>query len=289
MGIPHRTLSVARQAIRLVRRTVRKYLDDEMERMGAALAFYAVFSMVPVMVIALAIASTIFGRDAAAGRLQAELGTLFGHTAADFIRDAMVHATAPGQTPAAAVFGTLVFLLGASGAFVELQAAMNRVWGSTAAPAPGWVPYLERRMISFLMVVALGVMLVLSTGITTAVRAASTWVDKIVPISERTLHGLNLTTTFVLIAPMIAVLYKWLPDAPVQWRHVIVGSCLTSFLMGLGQVGIGLYLGHSPLVSAYGAAGSLVVVLVWVYGSAQLMLLGAEFTAVWSTDDGTEP
>lgn len=273
--------------VRLVRETAREYSEDDVPHLGSSLAYYTVFSMAPVLVIAVAIAGFVFGPEAATGQLQTQLTGLMGDAGAQVVGDAIAKSSQLGAGIAATIIGVGTLLLGASGAFLELQTALNRVWGCKAVPHAGWANYLRRRFVSFGMVLVIGFLLVVSTVLTAAITGLSEWAGGRLEIPAFALQSLNFGTSFLITTVLFALIYKVLPDAKVAWGDVWIGATLTSVMFAIGKLGIGLYLGHSTIASTFGAAASLVVLLVWVYYSSQMLLIGAEFTQVWSRTRGS--
>lgn len=272
----------AQDLVLLVKETTRKSFEDDVERMGAALAFYGVFSLAPVLAIAVSVAAMVYGTEIATGKVQEELSSFLGEAGAEVVGNAMIQAAQPGASAQATMMGAIVLLLGASGAFLELHRALNTVWDCAPPPETGWISFLRRRLLSFVMVLMLGVLIVVSTAVTTVIRALGSWAAGLgVPESEVGLHALSLATTMGTMAPVYLAIYKLLPDTRVSWRDAAAGAGVTTVLTAVGQFLIGIYLGNAPIISAYGAAGSIVAVLVWVYMSAQILLIGAEFAAAW--------
>jgi membrane protein len=267
---------------RLITETVRESRADNIQRLGASLAYYTVFSMAPILVIAVAVAGLVFGTEAATGQVQTELQSLMGHEGAQAIGTAIARSDQPAAGTLATIIGFVTLLAGASGAFLELQTALNRVWGCEPPAEKSWVAFLRRRFVSFGLVLVIGFLLVVSTLATAAIAAFGTWAQGRLAFPPVAMEAANFGTSFVVITALFAMIYKVLPDVKVDWGDVWVGALFTSFLFAVGKMLIGVYLGHSTIASTFGAAGSLVVVLVWVYYSAQLLLVGAEFTQVWA-------
>lgn len=257
---------------------------DNALSLGAALAYYALFSLAPLLVLVIAIAGLALGRSAAEGTVVGLVQGAVGGDAAHMIQELIVRASEPtaGAIATAASLGTMLF--GASGVFGQLQSSLNRIWG---VPASGGVRGLvRRRATSFALILVIGLLLFLSTVASTVLAAATAWIaayaagaDRVLPLAD---FGLNLA----LLSTLFALLFKYLPDANMRWRDVWVGSVLTALLFILGRGLIALYLGRAS-TSLYGAAASLIVVLLWIYYSAQILLIGAEFTEVWSRHFGS--
>jgi membrane protein len=263
--------------------------DDKAPRMGAALAYYSVFSLAPLLLIAIGIAGLVFGEQAAQGEILGQIKDTVGVTAAGAIEDVLK--SAAGQTGTlATVVGLAVLLFGASGVFVELQDALNTIWKVVPKPGLGVWDTVRSRLLSFAVVLGTGFLLLVSLVLSAGLEALS---GALRPLTEH-LPGeawlwrlLNFGLAFVVITVLFAMIYKILPDAEIGWRDVWTGAALAALLFAVGKYAIGLYLGRGGVASAFGAAGSLVVVLVWVYYSAQILLFGAEFTRAHSLKTGS--
>jgi membrane protein len=277
-----------KQALSLVKQSVSAWSDDRASSMGAALSYYALFSIAPLLVIAIAIAGLVFGADAVRGAVFAQLSDLMGADGAKAIQEMLAHASHPA-TGALATLGSAVMLLfGASTVFGELQNSLDAIWH---APVPrnekSWWRLIRARLLSFGMVLAFGFLIMLSLLLSTALAALGKWWAPVFGGYEALAHVFDLAVSFVSITVAFAMIYKFIPRTPVRWRDVWIGAAVTSFLFAVGKLAIGLYLGKSSVGSAFGAFGSLVVVMVWVYYSAQIFLLGAEFTRIYAREYGS--
>jgi membrane protein len=254
-------------------------------RLGAALAFYTMLSMTPLLVICVSIAGIVFGAQAAEGRIAGEIQNLAGPVGAQAIQSLLVH-SAKFSGVLAALVGLVTLLCGASGVLVELQDSLNLVWGIRAS-AGGIKGLIESRFFSFLMVLGVGLLLLASLLFTAAVAAVGKFFSHFLPAPEIVLHLAGIVVSFLLSTGLFAFLYKVVPATRVEWRDVWVGATVTSTLFSIGKFLIGLYIGKAGVGSAFGAAASLVVFLVWVYYSAQVFFLGAEFTRVYANRHGS--
>jgi membrane protein len=264
-----------------VRETVLEWWRDDALRHGAALAYYSVFSLAPILVISVALAGLVFGEEAARGHIVQEISGLVGHDGAAAIQTLIEKASwqkDAGVTATLIGFGTL--LLGASAAFGQLQFALNRIWDVDEPAAQSWKRLVRHRFLSFSMVVVIGFLLLTSLVITAALSALDEMVGSQGGVLQPMLSGLNTALSFGLITCLFAAMFKVLPDTRVAWRDVWVGAAVTALLFVVGKALIGFYLGNTSVASAYGAASSVVVLLVWIYYSAQIVFLGAEFTHV---------
>lgn len=274
--------------VTLAKETVQEYSADEVPRLGASLAYYTVFSMAPVLVICVGVAGLIFGREAASGQLETELQGMMGEDAASVVSEAIANAGSFEGGTMATIIGVVTLIVGASGAFIEMQNALNRVWGvEDQAKKAGWMGFLRHRLVSFGMVLIMGFLLAVSTLLTVAISGFSKWASGGFQIPPFVIEIANFGVSWLIIAALFGFMYKMLPDAKIQWKDVWVGASITAVLFVIGKSLIGLYIGKSSVGSTFGAAGSLVAVLVWVYYSSQIMLFGAEFTQVWSRLHGS--
>jgi len=272
----------------LVKQVVNSWLDDYVPSMGAALAYYTMFSLAPLMLIVISVAGLVFGEEAARGEIQAQLTSLMGAQGAKAVQDLLTSVPKRGEGEAATVLGVLLLFVGATTVFGELQDALDRIWrvdarGSTSA----WLTLVRARLLSFGMILAIGFLLMVSLlGSATLAAMGRRWE----PVFGGW-YGLAAAASefggFVLAAVLFALIYKLMPRVQVQWEDVWIGALFTALLFTLGKVLIGLYVARSDVVSAFGAAGSLVVVLLWVYYSAQIFLIGATFTWVYANAFGS--
>jgi membrane protein len=255
-----------------------QWLNHKDARLGAALAYYSVFSIGPLIVIAVAVAGLLFGQDAVRGEVTNTLKGLLGDTGAQAINAMLADASKPreGILATAIGLGTLVFA--AVGVVVQLKDALNTVWDVKSEPGSGIWAFVRAYILSFAGVVSLGFLLLVSMLVTTALAAASKYIASYLP--DATLQLTGSAISFLVITLLFAMMFKWLPDAQVKWRDVWLGAAVTALLFEIGKLLIGIYVGKQGLESTYGAAASIVIVLVWVYYSAQIVLYGAEFTNV---------
>jgi membrane protein len=267
------------------------WFRDNVPRLAASLAYYSLLSVAPLLVVVIAVAGLLYGREAAQGQILWQIKDLIGFEAAQAV-EAMI---AGAYKPAAGVFATLVgvvaLFFGASSAVAELQDALNTIW--RVAPPQGangvasLFTMLRNRFLSFAMVMGVGFLLLVSLVISAWLAALGKFFGTYLPLPEPVLESMNLLLSFLVIAIMFAVIYKVLPDVAIAWSDVVIGAVATSLLFSLGKFLIGFYLGKSTFTSTYGAAASIVVILVWVYYSAQIFFLGAEFTKVYANRFGS--
>ncbi len=271
----------------LLRRAGSAWLGDNAPRIGAALAFYTLFAIAPVLVIVVALAGFIFGAQAAQGQIVRQFQGLMGTQGASAIETVLqsIHNSAAAASTTA--IALVALLVGASGVFNELQDALNTIWQVDSSHRGAWLTFVRQRLFSIGLVVAAGFLLLVSLVVTTFIAAAESFVNRITAISAIGLGSINFVLSFCVITFLFALIFKLIPDTPIRWRDVQMGAAVTAVLFTGGKTAIGFYLGHSALTSAYGAAASLVVFLIWIYYSAQIMLFGAELTHVYTFEFGS--
>lgn len=266
---------------RLLKDTGIAWNDDDISTHGAALAYYAIFSVAPLLLIAIAMAGVFFGHEASQGRIFVELQGLLGATGARSIERLVLNAAqTPREGILATVLGVAALIFAASGVFRQLQQSLNRIWRVTAAPGRSFWVFLRRRILAFSMVVVIGTVLMASLLLATALAALTRSVGIRLPGGAGAWQIGHALVSFGITTVVFAAVYKLLPDVKLAWRDVWLGAAMTSLLFTLGKFLIGLYLAHGGIASSYGAAGSLVVVLLWVFYASQIIYFGAEFTRV---------
>jgi membrane protein len=271
----------------LLKETFNKWSADHVPRLGAALAYYTVFSIVPLLITIIAIVGLVFGEEAARHQILNQIQSLVGEQSAKTIQDMIERADRPSYGVVATVVGIATLLVGASGVFGQLQDSLNSIWGVEPKAGRGILGMLKDRFISFLAVLGTGFLLLVSLVLSAALSAVGKLFQSWLPGPEVLLQALNFIVSFAVITVLFAMIFKILPDARIAWGDVWTGAVMTSLLFTIGKFLIGFYLGKSDVGSAYGAAGSLVIILVWVYYSAQILLFGAEFTAVYADRMGS--
>ena len=272
----------------LLRDSVEAFIADDALSRGASISFYTVTSMGPVLFIVVAIAGLAFGEDAARGAIGVQLSGLMGKESADLVQTALQSASSKSSGILAALVGAITLIVTASGVFGEMQSALNAIW--KVEPRGTTLSRLMRaRAASLGLVAALGFLLMVSLVVSTVLSALGARLNAAIPFGALILQLLNFLISFGLISVLFAAIYKVLPDAELSWRDVMAGAVITAMLFNLGKFLIGLYLGHSAIASSYGAAGALIIVLMWIYYSAQIFLLGAELTKVYAVRRGSPP
>ena len=271
-----------RKVGQLLQETFKEWQADKASRIAAALAYYTVFSISPLLVIAIAIAGTIFGGESAQAKITEQLIGLVGQDGMKPILQALDNMNQPKVKGLASLISIGVLIIGASGIFAQLQDALNTVWNVKPQPGQGILPFLRKRLLSFLMVFAIGIFLMFSLILSTAVTTISSYQTNFLPGSVVLWENLDFLVSFGLLTFLFCLMFKYVPDVKIAWKDVFVGSIITTLLFMFGKFLLGLYISKGSLGSAYGAAGSLIIFLAWVYYSAQIVLLGAEFTQVYT-------
>ena len=276
------------QTWQLVKSAVQAWIDDHAPSMGAALAYYTVFSLAPLLLIVIGIAGLVFGADAVRGEIFGQVRGLMGDAAAQGVESLLASVSEPAQGLTATVVGAVVLLIGATTVFGELQDALDRIWRAPARhDAGGLWRLLRARLLSFGMIFGIAFLLMVSLVIGAATAALGKWWGGVFGGWEVLAQGVNAVLSFALTTGVFAFIYKLMPRVKVHWHDVWLGAVVTALLFTAGKTLIGLYIGKTGVASAFGAAGAIVVVLVWVYYSAQVFLMGAEFTWVYARTFGS--
>jgi membrane protein len=276
--------------LELLKSSMREFIEDDCPTMAAALSYYTVFSLPPLLVLILLLVGAVMDPQDVQGSLQANLQSLMGPRAGQTVRTILEHAQLPHSgNVIATVVGLGALILGATGVFGQLQAALNRAWGVTPDPAQGGIKnFIMKRVFTFGMILALAFLLLVSLILSAALAAFGDALGRWLPegFSATLLQAINFAISFGVIALLFAAMFRVLPDARIRWHDVWVGATVTAFLFVVGKTLIGIYLGHSNPGEAFGVAGSLALLLVWIYYSSMILLFGAEFTQVWADQRG---
>ena len=265
---------------------LRAWWDDDAIRLGASLAYYTLFALAPILLVATAVAGLVFGAEAARGQIVGQLDQLVGPDGARAVQSLLEGASHRRAGMLATVLGGITFVVAATGAFLELQAALNTIWRVKPAARANVRGFVVDRLRSFGLVVAIGFLLMVSLAVTASLAAFNAWLAPRSPGIPLAWSGVNVLASVVVTTGLFALLYRFLPDLPLRWRDVTTGAFVTAILFTTGQQLIGLYLGQSSVSSSYGAAGSVMILLLWVYYSCQILLFGAEFTRVYALRHG---
>jgi membrane protein len=271
----------------LIKQTASSWSRINAPHLGAALAFYTMWSIAPLLVLCLGIAGIVFGPEAARSQVAAQIQNITGPAGSETIQALLAQADNQAHSLLAAVIGLVISLFGASGVFGELRDSLNLVWGVRSTSGAGLRGMIHYRFFSFAIVLGVGFLLLVSLLISAGIAAAGKLFQNYLPVSEALLDLGSSLVTFVIVTLLFALLYKLVPDVRIEWRDVWLGAAVTSLLFSVGKFAIGLYLGRASIGSAYGAAGSLVVFIIWVYYSAQIFFLGAEFTRMFAERHGS--
>jgi membrane protein len=263
------------------------------QRLGASLAFYTLLSLTPLLLAAVSIAGLVFGATAAETHLVEQVQGLVGDAGAMAIQVLLEGSRRTAHGVLGALLGLLTLFFGASGVLIELHDALNTIWEVPPRQRSGTLQtikgFLRERLFSFTLVVAIGFLLLVSLIVNTALAVVGAFSASILPLPEAVLHILNSLFSFVVVTGLFAAIYRVMPDCRIEWRDVVLGSAVTAFLFEIGKTLIGLYLGKASFASTYGAAASIVVIIVWVYYSSQVFFLGAEFTRIFASRYGSRP
>ena len=263
----------------LVKDAATAWIDDYAPSMGAAIAYYTMFSLAPLLLIAIAVAALVFGQEVASGEVLSQLRGLMGEQGAQAVQAMLESASQPEQGVMATLVGVLLLIVGATTVFGELQDALDRIWRAPARPeGSGLWGLLRSRLLSFGMILGIGFLLIVSLVMSAALSAIGKWMGPMFGSWEVVAQAVNFVISFAMVSVMFALIYKIMPRVKIAWRDVWTGAVVTALLFTIGKFAIGLYIGKSGVASAFGAAGSLAVLLIWIYYSAQIFLLGAEFT-----------
>jgi membrane protein len=280
-SLHHRNEGLVEKAWILIKSTVLSFIEDDALSKGAAIAFYTATSIAPILLIVVAVAGLAFGTEAAQNGIVGQLTGLIGKESAEFLQSAIANAQNKSAGTLATLIGVVTIIVTASGVFGEMQSALNAIWKIDSSGTP--ISRLIRaRAASLGLVVSLGFLMMVSLVVSAGLTALGDYLNAVLPFGKIVLTILNGIVSVLLISVLFAAIYKVLPDRPIQWRDVVVGSAATALLFTGGKSLIGWYIGSSAVASTYGAAGALIVILLWVYYSAQIFLLGAEFTKAYS-------
>jgi membrane protein len=268
--------------LRTLGQAVKAWWNDDAMRLGASLAYYTLFAIGPILLVAVAVAGTLFGAEAVRGEVVGQIEGLVGTEGAMAVQALLQGASRRQDNIFAAIVGGVTFVLAACGAFLELQAALNAIWRVTPKPGGMLKDFFLDRVRSFGLVVAIGFLLLVSLGVDAALAAFAYWLAQWAPAVPVVLGTLNFILSVAVTSALFGLLFKFLPDVELAWSDVATGAFVTALLFAVGKHVIGLYLGQSGTTSSYGAAGSVIVILLWVYYTSQIVLFGAEFTRLYA-------
>jgi membrane protein len=259
------------------------FISDNGLKLSASLAYYTIFSMAPLLIIIISLADVFWGHDAATNKLYPEIAHYVGRDAALQIQSVLKNLALSGKSNIAVVIGIITLLIGASSIFIEIQDSLNIIWRVKAKPKKGWLKLIENRFLSFSLIISLGFLLLASLLINLILTALSNWIEHYVhAITALLFDVINLASTFIIISVLFGIIFKVLPDAKIRWKDVRTGAFFTAGLFMVGQYLINMYIQYAAKTSAYGAAGSILVILAWIYYTAAILYIGAEFTQVYA-------
>ncbi len=271
----------------LLTETFKEWSDDKVPRLAAALAYYTIFSIAPLLIIVIAIAGAVFGEEAARGEIVSQIQGLVGPDGAKFIETAIQNASQPKTGTIASIISVVLLLVGATGLFSELQDSLNTIWEVKPKPGRGIINMIRTRFLSFTMILGIGFLLLVSLVVSAGLSAVITYFSGLLPGADFIWQIFNFILSFAITTALFGLIFKFLPDVKITWNDVFIGAVITSFLFTVGRFLLGQYLGNATFGSTYGAAGSLVVILAWVNYAAQILFFGAEFTQVYARKYGS--
>jgi membrane protein len=280
--------SSIRFAFDLLKQTAKEWINDEAPQLGAALAYYSVFSLAPMVLIALALIGVFFRNDPAGAwsLIVQQMGYFLDESAIHVVQDIAQHIASPEKSALSGVIGLALALFGVTGVFSQLQYSLNLIWGVKAKPRGGIWGFLRSRLLSFALLAGIAFLMLISLVIEALIKALSRYLEMVLPGTLSVIVPIYLIVDLLVVVAVFALIFKVLPDVTTRWRDVWIGAVMTAILFLIGKWALGIYLGSSTAASAYGAASSLITLLLWVYYSSQILLFGAEFTQVYARRSG---
>lgn len=264
------------------------FSNDNGLKLSASLAYYTVFSIAPLLILVISLAGLFLGQDAITNSIYPQIKGYVGGPAAAQIQDMLKNMALSGKTGIAVVFGIITLMVGASSIFVEIQDSLNIIWRVKAKPKKGWLKLVQNRFLSFSLIVSLGFLLLVSMILNLLILALSAKLVHFLPgITVWVINGINVAIAFIVISVLFGIIFKVLPDVKIKWKDVRSGAFFTAILFMLGKYAIGLYIEFSAKTSVYGAAGSIIIILLWIYYTAAILYIGAEFTQVYAEANGS--
>jgi membrane protein len=277
-----------KQFWKVIMATFSGFSSDNGLKFSASLAYYTVFSLAPLIILIISLTGFIWGPDAARGSLYPEIEKYVGAAAATQIQDLVKGLEFSGKSGITVIISVVTLLIGASSIFIEIQDSLNIIWRVKAKPKKGWVKMLQNRFVSFSLIISLGFLLIASLAVNFVINALSSQITRFLPaVTTLVMNGVNLFITFVVISILFGIIFKFLPDVKIKWKDVRSGAMFTAILFMIGQYVISLYITYTAQGSTYGAAGSLIVILVWIYYTSAILYIGAEFTQVYAEAIGS--
>ena len=270
-----------------IKQVIVEFIDDNVLKYSASLAYYTVFSLAPMLIIIMAICGAIFGKSAVQGQMYGEIKDLVGNVAAVQIQENIKNIHLTQTTPLATIFSIIVLLIGSTGIFGEIQDSLNKIWGLKVKAKKAWWKLILNRLLSFSLILSLGFVLIVSLVLNAVIVIIGNRLNNLFSGSGKIFIPLiDNILSFSITTLLFAIIFKVLPDAKIRWKDVSIGSIITAVLFTLGKLGIGYYLGRSNMATIYGAAGSVIIIMLWAYYSSVILYLGAEFTKVYANSHG---
>lgn len=275
--------------IEVLKNSFSGFSDDKVTKLSGSLAYYTIFSMGPLLVVIISLCGIFLGREAIEGKIYQTLTGFVGSDTAAQLQQIIKNASVAGKSQLAAIIGAVTLLVGATTVFAEIQDSINTIWGLKPKPKRGWLKMLQNRFLSFSVIISLGFLLLVSLGVTTIIDGFSERLKASFPdVTVVVFYIINIAITILVTTTIFAVIFKVLPDARIKWKDVLAGAITTSLLFMLGKVAISFYISKSDVGTTYGTAGSLVVLLLWIYYSSIILYFGAEFTKAYAVKYGSE-
>jgi membrane protein len=263
------------------------FIDDKVPKLSGSLSYYMIFSMGPLLLIIITVCSFFFGREAIEGGIYRQLQGFIGKDTAAQLQEIIKNASLSGKTTVATIIGIITLLIGATGVFAEMQDSINMIWGVKAKPKKSWLKFLQNRFISFSVIISLSFLLLVSLGVSALIESFSSYLQGRFPgVTVLFFYVLNLLITMGITSFIFSIVFKVLPDAEIRWKDVIAGSIVTTVLFLLGKFAISFYISQAQIGSTYGPAGSLIVLIIWIYYSSMILFYGAEFTKAYAMEYG---
>lgn len=273
----------------LIKDSFSEFMNDNCLKLSAALSYYTVFSLAPMLLVIISVVSFFYGKEAFTGELFGQISGLVGKDAAAQLQEIIKNAEISNKSTVAATVGVVTLLIGATGVFAEIQDSINYIWSIKSKPQKSWLAYLKNRLLSFSVILTLGFLLIVSLGVNTAVDLLSSRLERYFSeVSVVIFSVVNIALVLVILTALFTAIFKVLPDGHVRWKECLVGASFTAVMFAVGKYGISLYLGSQDLGAAYGASASIVILLTWVYYSSIILYFGAEFTKVYAKSDGED-
>lgn len=275
--------------IEVLKNSFNGFIDDKVTKLSASLAYYTVFSMAPLLIVIISLCGFLLGREAVEGKIYGQLAGFVGSDTAAQLQEIIKNASLAGKSRFAFIIGAITLLVGATTVFAEIQDSINGIWGLKPKPKRGWLKMLQNRLLSFSVIASLGFLLLVSLGVTAVIDGFSERLRALFPeVTVVIFYIINIAITLVVITLIFGVIFKVLPDAQIKWKDVLAGAIATALLFMLGKFAISFYISKSNVGSTYGTAGSLVVLLLWIYYSSIILYFGAEFTKAYAVKYGSE-